>query len=131
MWATYSARGDRVVDVKNQFAQKELAWWLPRAPAKLIDPRPKVALEAKTADIYVTRDGLIYASDWNAGLHVLEYEGCTAKGAICPSGSGAMVGIGRSWNGSGFATAFVCQIEGIYVSTLFHALGVVRVMSPR
>ncbi len=28
-----------------------------------------------SADIYVTRDGLIYASDWNAGRHVLEYQG--------------------------------------------------------
>ena len=35
----------------------------------------RVALAAKTADVYVTRDGLMYASDWNAGLHALEYQG--------------------------------------------------------
>src|SRR5712692_7432677 len=75
IFATYNAGGVRVFDLKNQFAPKELAFWLPPAPAKLIDPRPNVALAAKTADVYVTRDGLIYASDWNAGLHVLEYEG--------------------------------------------------------
>ena len=58
-----------------QFAPKEVAYWVPPTPEKLIDPRPNVALAAKTADIYVTPDGLMYVSDWNAGLHVLEYEG--------------------------------------------------------
>ncbi len=75
IFATYNAGGVRVFDLKNQFAPKELAFWLPPTPAKLIDPRPNVALAAKTADCYVTRDGLIYVTDWNAGLHVLQYEG--------------------------------------------------------
>jgi len=75
IFATYNAGGVRVFDLRDQFAPKELAFWLPPTPAKLIDPRPNIALAAKTADIYVTRDGLIYASDWNAGLHVLQYEG--------------------------------------------------------
>jgi hypothetical protein len=48
---------------------------VPPTPAKLIDPRPNVALAAKTADIYVRPDGLMYVSDWNAGLRVLEYQG--------------------------------------------------------
>jgi hypothetical protein len=34
-----------------------------------------VALAAKSADIFVTKEGLIYTSDWNAGLNVLQYEG--------------------------------------------------------
>jgi hypothetical protein len=41
----------------------------------LIDPRTNIALAANTADLYVTREGLIYASGWNAGLHVREYQG--------------------------------------------------------
>ena len=40
-------------------------------PRKLIDPRPNVALAAKSADILVTTDGLVYVTDWN----VLQYEG--------------------------------------------------------
>jgi len=48
---------------------------VPPAPRKLIDPRPNVALAAKAADILVTVDGLVYVTDWNAGLHVLQYEG--------------------------------------------------------
>jgi hypothetical protein len=34
-----------------------------------------VTLAAKSADVYVTPDGLIYTSDWNSGVHVLQYEG--------------------------------------------------------
>jgi len=44
-------------------------------PSRLIDPRPNVALAAKTADINVQPNGLMYVTDWNAGLHVLQYEG--------------------------------------------------------
>ena len=65
----------RVFDIANQFAPREIASWVPPAPAKLIDPRPNVARAAKSADLFVTRDGLIYVSDWNAGLNVLEYQG--------------------------------------------------------
>src|SRR4030088_1686136 len=75
VFATYNAGGVRVFDLRDQYAPKELAYWLPPPPAKMIDSRPNVTLAAKTADIYVTRDGLIYASDWNGGLPVLEYLG--------------------------------------------------------
>jgi hypothetical protein len=75
IFATYNNAGVRVFDIKNQFAPREIAFWAPPKPKKLIDPRPNQALDAKTADIYVTREGLMFVSDWNAGLHVLQYEG--------------------------------------------------------
>jgi hypothetical protein len=75
LFATYNVAGVRVFDIKDQFAPKEVASWIPPTPKKLIDPRPNVSLAAKTADIYVQKDGLIFASDWNAGLNVLQYEG--------------------------------------------------------
>ena len=28
-----------------------------------------------TCDVYVTPEGLMYVSDWNGGLHVMQYEG--------------------------------------------------------
>ena len=34
-----------------------------------------VSLDAKTADLFVTTEGLLFVSDWNAGVHVREYEG--------------------------------------------------------
>jgi len=75
IFATYNNAGVRVFDIRDAFAPKEIAAWVGPAPRKLIDPRPNVALAAKTADIYVTTDGLLFANDWNAGLNVLQYSG--------------------------------------------------------
>jgi hypothetical protein len=75
IFATYNNAGVRVFDIKNQFAPKEIAYWVPPMPKKMIDPRPNVTLAAKTCDAYVATDGLMYVSDWNAGMHVLEYQG--------------------------------------------------------
>jgi hypothetical protein len=75
IFATYNNAGVRVFDIRDQFAPKEIASWVPPPPAKLIDPRPNVALAAKTCDVYVQTDGLMYVTDWNAGLHVLQFEG--------------------------------------------------------
>jgi hypothetical protein len=74
IFATYNNAGVRVFDIRDPFAPKEVAYWVPPAPKKLIDPRPNVALAAKSADVYASTDGLLYVTDWNAGLNVLEYE---------------------------------------------------------
>ena len=75
IFATYNNAGVRVFDIKDPFAPKEIASWIPPVPGRLIDPRPNVSLAAKTCDVYVTPEGLMYVSDWNAGMHVLQYEG--------------------------------------------------------
>ena len=75
IFATYNNAGVRVFDIRDAFAPKEVAYWVPPIPRKLIDPRPNVALAAKSADVYVTTEGLMYVTDWNAGLNVLQYEG--------------------------------------------------------
>jgi len=75
IFATYNNAGVRVFDIKDAFAPKEIASWVPPVPKKLVDPRPKVSLAAKTADLFVTTDGLMFVTDWNAGLNVLEYKG--------------------------------------------------------
>jgi len=65
----------RVFDVRDQYQPKEIASWVPPMPKTMIDPRPRVARNALTCDCYVTKGGLIFATDWNAGLHVLEFLG--------------------------------------------------------
>jgi hypothetical protein len=75
IFATYHDAGVRVFDVRNAYAPREIASWVPPAPARMIDPRPHVARSALTCDCYVTTEGLMYVTDWNAGLHVLQYEG--------------------------------------------------------
>jgi hypothetical protein len=75
IFATYNNAGVRVFDIRDAFAPKEIAYWVPPVPNKLIDPRPNVTLAAKSADVYVTTEGVMYVSDWNAGLNVLQFEG--------------------------------------------------------
>jgi hypothetical protein len=75
IFATYNNAGVRIFDIKDQFSPQEVAYWVPPVPKRLIDPRPNIALDAKTADLFVTKEGLIFVSDWNAGLNVLEYKG--------------------------------------------------------
>jgi len=75
IFATYNNAGVRVFDIKDGFAPKEIASWIAPAPKRLIDPRPNISLAAKTCDAYVTPEGLMFVSDWNAGMHVLQYEG--------------------------------------------------------
>lgn len=75
IFATYHNAGVRVFDISDAFEPKEIAYWVPPVPKKLVDPRPNIALAAQTCDVYVAPDGIMYVSDWNAGLHVLEYKG--------------------------------------------------------
>jgi hypothetical protein len=75
LFATYHNAGVRVFDIRDQYRPTEIASWIPPVPKRMVDPRPQVDRSALTCDCYVTPDGLIYASDWNAGLHVLQYEG--------------------------------------------------------
>jgi len=75
IFATYNNAGVRIFDIKDAFAPKEVAYWVPPTPQKMIDPRPKVARAAKTADLFVMPDGLMFVTDWNAGLNVLQYLG--------------------------------------------------------
>ena len=75
IFATYNNAGVRVFDIRDAFAPREIASWVPPTPKKLIDPRPNVALAAKSADVFVSTEGLMYVTDWNAGLNVLEYVG--------------------------------------------------------
>ena len=75
VFATYHNAGVRVFDIRDQYRPHEIASWVPPMPQRMLDPRPRVARNALTCDCYVTPDGIIYASDWNLGLNVLEYRG--------------------------------------------------------
>jgi hypothetical protein len=74
IFATYHDAGVRVFDIRDAHAPREIASWIPPMPARMLDPRPNVVRSALTCDCYVTREGLVYVTDWNAGLHVLEYQ---------------------------------------------------------
>jgi hypothetical protein len=71
--ATFQSAGVRVYDIKDPFRPAEIAFFVPPAPRRLLDPRPGIKLITHSADVYVTADMKLYVTDYNGGFHVLEY----------------------------------------------------------
>jgi hypothetical protein len=72
LFATYHNAGLRVFDISDSFAPREIGAYVAPAPARILDPRPGNALAPQSCDINVQADGIMYVSDWNGGLHILE-----------------------------------------------------------
>jgi hypothetical protein len=75
IFATYQNAGIRVFDISDPFTPKEVGALVPPQPATLADTRPNRARVIQSADVFVDTKGLIYATDYNAGLYVLEFKG--------------------------------------------------------
>jgi hypothetical protein len=75
IFATYHNAGLRIFDIRDAFAPKEIGSFVAQPPAKIMDPRPGNALAPQSCDINVQSNGIMYMSDWNGGLNVLEYKG--------------------------------------------------------
>lgn len=75
IFATYYNAGVRVYDISDHFRPQEVGYYVPAKPTKLVDPRPGKTLVTQTNDCYVAENGLMYLTDQNAGLNILQYEG--------------------------------------------------------
>jgi hypothetical protein len=75
MFVSYQNAGVRVFDISDPFRPEEVAACVPPAPKKLMDPTPNRPLVIDTVDVFVDKQGLVYATDLNAGLYILEMEG--------------------------------------------------------
>jgi len=75
IFATYQNAGVRVYDIRDPFRPAEVGACVPPPPARLIDPRPNRAAVLHSADVHVDVNGLVYATDFNAGLSIMEYLG--------------------------------------------------------
>ena len=75
IFATYQNAGVRVFDINNAQAPIEVGAWIPPRPRRLMDHRPNRARVIQSADEFVDGAGLIYSTDYNAGLFILEYGG--------------------------------------------------------
>lgn len=73
VFTTYQNAGVRVFDIRNQYAPVEVGAMVVAAPHKLIDPRPNRPLVLHAADVFVDKDGLVYATDFSVGLYIMEY----------------------------------------------------------
>jgi hypothetical protein len=75
IFATYQNAGVRAYDITNAKEAVEVAYAVPPPPARNVDPRASGALVPQSADLIVTTEGLIIASDLNAGISLIQFEG--------------------------------------------------------
>ena len=73
IFATYQNAGVRVVDIRDPFRPVEVGALVPPPPARMMDTRPNRAHVIQSADVFVDAAGLIYCTDYNAGLYVMEF----------------------------------------------------------
>jgi hypothetical protein len=76
LFATYQNAGVRAYDISDAREPVEIAYCVPPGPARTVDPRVShVVRVPQTADVLVTQDGLVLASDLNGGLSLMQFEG--------------------------------------------------------
>jgi hypothetical protein len=63
----------RVFDIRDPFRPKEVGALVPPAPARLVDHRVNRDCVIQSADVFVDAQGLIYSTDYNAGLYIMEF----------------------------------------------------------
>jgi len=75
IFATWQNAGVRAFDISNPYQPREIGAFVPAAPTRMIDRRPDRPKVIQSADVFVDAAGLIYATDYNAGLSIIEFEG--------------------------------------------------------
>jgi len=75
IFATYQNAGVRAFDVSDPYRPVEVAAFVPPQPAQLMDHRPNRANVIQSSDVFVDAEGLVYSTDYNGGLYILEFQG--------------------------------------------------------
>ncbi len=75
VFATYQNAGLRIFDIKNPFRPVEIGYFVPPPPTGWFDHRTDIKRVLHSVDVYVQPDGLMYLTDYNAGLYILQWDG--------------------------------------------------------
>ena len=75
IFATWHNAGVRAFDIADPFRPRELGRYVPEAPKRLVDIRPGAVAVTQSCDVCVDRDGVMYVTDTNGGLSVLQFHG--------------------------------------------------------
>jgi hypothetical protein len=75
IFATYHNAGVRVFDITDAHEPKEVGYFIPPAPGRVVDIRPGAERVVQSTDVFAAADGTLYVTDTNAGLNILAYEG--------------------------------------------------------
>ena len=71
----YFRAGLRIFDITDPYRPEEVGYYLPPDPEVMMDPRPGKAKAPSSQDVYVDKNGIIYLTDYNCGLYILEFTG--------------------------------------------------------
>ncbi|MBI2716391.1 MAG: hypothetical protein HYX37_18370 [Rhizobiales bacterium] len=66
VFATYHNAGLRIYDIRDAFQPKQIGYFVPPAPEKIVDQRPNPAKVIQSCDVFVDKEGLMYLTDTNA-----------------------------------------------------------------
>lgn len=75
IFATYQNAGVRAYDISDPYHPRETGALVPAAPERMIDTRPGRPRVIQSCDVFVDAAGIIYSTDYNAGLSIIEYRG--------------------------------------------------------
>ncbi len=75
IFATYQNAGVRVFDIRDAYRPVEVGAMVPPPPEKMIDSRPGRPRVLHAADVFVDKGGVVFATDFNAGLYIMEFRG--------------------------------------------------------
>ncbi|STW40735.1 Uncharacterized conserved protein [Klebsiella pneumoniae] len=75
IFATYQNAGVRAYDISNPYRPLEIGALVPAAPERMMDTRPGRPRVIQSCDVFVDAQGIIYSTDYNGGLSVIEYLG--------------------------------------------------------
>ena len=75
IFATYHNAGLRIYHIRDAFRPKQVGYFVPPPPDRLVDQRPNPVKVIQSCDVYVDPNGIMYLTDTNAGLYILQYEG--------------------------------------------------------
>ncbi|WP_213990770.1 LVIVD repeat-containing protein [Sodalis sp. dw_96] len=75
IFATYQNAGVRAYDISDPYRPRETGALVPAAPAVMMDKRPGRPRVIQSCDVFVDAGGIIYSTDYNGGLSIIEYRG--------------------------------------------------------
>lgn len=75
IFATWQNAGIRAFDISDPYRPEEVGALVPAGPVSMTDRRPGRPKVIQSADVFVDAAGLIYATDYNAGLEIIEFQG--------------------------------------------------------
>jgi len=75
VFAAWQSGGLRIFDIRNAFRPEEVAYFVPPPPALWSDYRTDIKRILHSVDVWVEPDGLMFLTDYNAGLYILQWDG--------------------------------------------------------